>query len=60
MSYVLFYPIGQKREFLHDHCNALRDAIAAQEAALAREPDETQRGYIAERIVNLRELAVAL
>jgi hypothetical protein len=60
MSYVLFYPVGQKREFLHDDRNALRDAIEAQEAALAAEPDETQRGYIAERIVNLRELAEAL
>ncbi len=46
--------------FLHDHRNALRDAIEAQEAALAAKPDETQRGYIAERIVNLRELAEAL
>lgn len=26
MSYVLFYPVGQKREFLHDHGEALRDA----------------------------------
>jgi len=60
MSYVLFYPVGQKREFLSDHSHALRDAIAAQEAALAAELDETQRGYIAERITSLRELAAAL
>jgi hypothetical protein len=60
MSYVLFYPVGQKREFLHDHREALRDAIEAQEAALANEPDEKVRGYITERIVSLRELAEAL
>jgi hypothetical protein len=60
MSYVLFYPVGQKREFLHDHREALRDAIEAQEAALASEPDEKVRGYITERIVSLRELAEAL
>jgi hypothetical protein len=40
--------------------NALRDAIEAQEAALATEPDKTQRGYMGVRIVNLRELAEAL
>jgi hypothetical protein len=60
MSYVLFYPVGQKHEFLHDHREALRDAIEAQEAALPSESDEKIRGYITERIVSLRELAKAL
>jgi hypothetical protein len=46
--------------FWHDHRQALRDAIEAQEAALASEPDAKIGGYITERIVSLRELEEAL
>ncbi len=60
LSYVQFYPVGQKREFLSDHRNALADAITSQEAAIASEPDATQRGYIVDRVAKLRDLAKEL
>lgn len=56
LSYVAFYPIGQKRAFLVDHRTAVGDAIDAQLAALAAELDPETRTQIAERIERLREV----
>lgn len=60
LSYVKFYPIGEKRAFASDVRWAIDAAIALQEDALEKATDDTTRGYIRERVTQLQAAAAAL
>ena len=59
LSYVKFYPLGEKRAFVSDVRWSLDVAIALQEDALEAETNPVTQGYIRERIASLEAVAEA-
>ena len=57
LSYVKFYPTGQKRAFESDLRWSIDAAIVQQYDLLDAEADETKRGYILDKIATLEAIA---
>ncbi len=54
ISYIDFYPIGHKHEFVTDYNRAARDAVTELHAEAIREHDAHRRAQLEERIAILR------